>query len=148
LEAPRQNELSRRVWEARYRYAPRTDAVPERSLAETWDRVAGALASVEPMHSAAWQRAFRKALDDFKFLPAGRILAGAGAALQPLVDGSISDTLNVPADTPRGAIVGVFERAYALGAKGCTVFRPNAATGSVLNGHRIVLSTMSDTSCG
>jgi ribonucleoside-diphosphate reductase alpha chain len=68
------------VWEARYRYAPATDAVPERSLGETWDRVAGALASVEPMHRAAWQRAFRKALDDFKFLPAGRILAGAGAA--------------------------------------------------------------------
>ena len=68
------------MWEARYRYAPATDAVPERSLVETWDRVAGALASVEPTHRAAWQRAFRKALDDFKFLPAGRILAGAGAA--------------------------------------------------------------------
>lgn len=80
LEAPEQNELSHRVWEARYRYAPATDAVPERSIAETWDRVAAALASVEPMHRTAWQRAFRKALDDFKFLPAGRILAGAGAA--------------------------------------------------------------------
>jgi ribonucleoside-diphosphate reductase alpha chain len=54
------------------------------------------------------------------------------AALQPFVDGSISKTLNVPADTPPGAIAGVFERAYALGAKGCTVFRPNTVTGSVL----------------
>jgi ribonucleoside-diphosphate reductase alpha chain len=77
---PQQNELSHRVWEARYRYAPATDAVPERSLAETWDRVAQTLASVEPTQRAAWRRAFRKALDDFKFLPAGRILAGAGAA--------------------------------------------------------------------
>jgi ribonucleoside-diphosphate reductase alpha chain len=56
------------------------------------------------------------------------------AALQPFVDGSISKTLNVPADTPRGAIAGVFERAYGLGAKGCTVFRPNTVTGSVLTG--------------
>jgi ribonucleoside-diphosphate reductase alpha chain len=80
LEAPEQNELSRRVWDARYRYAPGTDAVPERSIAETWDRVAGALASVEAIRRGAWQRAFRKALVDFKFLPAGRILAGAGVA--------------------------------------------------------------------
>jgi ribonucleoside-diphosphate reductase alpha chain len=54
------------------------------------------------------------------------------AALQPFVDSSISKTLNVPADTPPGAIGEVFERAYASGANGCTVFRPNAVTGSVL----------------
>jgi ribonucleoside-diphosphate reductase alpha chain len=54
------------------------------------------------------------------------------AALQPLVDSSISKTINLPADTPPGAIGRIFERAYALGAKGCTVFRPNALTGSVL----------------
>jgi ribonucleoside-diphosphate reductase alpha chain len=68
------------VWESRYRYAPATDAVPERSLAETWDRVAEALASVERTHRAGWRRSFREALDDFKFLPGGRILACAGAA--------------------------------------------------------------------
>ncbi|RPI58206.1 MAG: ribonucleoside-diphosphate reductase, adenosylcobalamin-dependent, partial [Lysobacterales bacterium] len=54
------------------------------------------------------------------------------AALQPLVDSSISKTVNVPGDTPRGAMAAIFERAYALGAKGCTVFRPNSVTGSVL----------------
>jgi ribonucleoside-diphosphate reductase alpha chain len=78
--SPQQNELSHRVWDARYRYAASIDAVPERSLAETWDRVAGALASVEPTRRSASRRAFRAALDDFKFLPGGRILAGAGAA--------------------------------------------------------------------
>jgi ribonucleoside-diphosphate reductase alpha chain len=54
------------------------------------------------------------------------------AALQPLVDSSISKTLNLPADTAAGAVGQIFERAYALGAKGCTVFRPNAMTGAVL----------------
>jgi ribonucleoside-diphosphate reductase alpha chain len=54
------------------------------------------------------------------------------AVLQPLVDSSISKTLNLPENTPSGAVGRIFERAYALGAKGCTVFRPNAVTGSVL----------------
>jgi ribonucleoside-diphosphate reductase alpha chain len=54
------------------------------------------------------------------------------AAMQPLVDSAISKTLNLPADTPPGEVGKIFERAYALGAKGCTVFRPNAVTGSVL----------------
>jgi ribonucleoside-diphosphate reductase alpha chain len=54
------------------------------------------------------------------------------AALQPLVDSSISKTLNLPADAAAGAVGQIFERAYALGAKGCTVFRPNAMTGAVL----------------
>jgi ribonucleoside-diphosphate reductase alpha chain len=79
-EDPQQNELSHRVWDARYRYGAPTEAVPERSLAETWDRVAAALASVEPTRCSASRHAFRAALEDFKFLPGGRILAGAGAA--------------------------------------------------------------------
>jgi ribonucleoside-diphosphate reductase alpha chain len=54
------------------------------------------------------------------------------AALQPLVDNSIAKTINVPADVPRGEFASIFERAYALGVKGCTVFRPNAVTGAVL----------------
>jgi ribonucleoside-diphosphate reductase alpha chain len=91
------------VWEARYRYAPTTDAVPERSLAETWDRVAGALAGVEPTRRSAWRRAFREALDDFKFLPGGRILAGAGAAKTAtlancFVTGTLDDSVETAFD--------------------------------------------------
>jgi len=54
------------------------------------------------------------------------------AALQPFVDNSISKTINVPEALPRAAFTNIFERAYALGAKGCTVFRPNPVTGAVL----------------
>jgi len=54
------------------------------------------------------------------------------AALQPLVDNSISKTINVPETLSRAAFGDIFERAYALGIKGCTVFRPNAVTGAVL----------------
>jgi ribonucleoside-diphosphate reductase alpha chain len=92
------------VWESRYRYAPPTDAVPERSLEETWDRVAGALAAVEPKRRDAWRRAFRVALDGFKFLPGGRILAGAGAA------GSVTLANCFVGETLDGSTDGTFER--------------------------------------
>jgi ribonucleoside-diphosphate reductase alpha chain len=68
------------------------------------------------------------------------------AALQPMVDSSISKTLNLPADTSPADIGKVFERAYALGAKGCTVFRPNTVTGSVLS-RGALLRTMSTQAC-
>jgi ribonucleoside-diphosphate reductase alpha chain len=55
------------------------------------------------------------------------------AAVQPHIDSSISKTINVPADFPFETFVGIYERAYALGLKGCTTFRPNAVTGSILS---------------
>jgi len=54
------------------------------------------------------------------------------AALQPLVDNAISKTINIPADFPFDAYRDIYQRAFALGLKGCTTFRPNPVTGSVL----------------
>jgi ribonucleoside-diphosphate reductase alpha chain len=54
------------------------------------------------------------------------------ATLQPLVDHSISKTINVAESLPPEAVAGVFEKSYRLGLKGCTVFRPNPITGAVL----------------
>jgi ribonucleoside-diphosphate reductase alpha chain len=55
------------------------------------------------------------------------------AAVQPFVDSSISKTINVPEALSFEAFVSVYEKAYALGLKGCTTFRPNAVTGSILS---------------
>jgi ribonucleoside-diphosphate reductase alpha chain len=55
------------------------------------------------------------------------------AAAQAHVDSSISKTINVPADYSFEAFTSVYEKAWALGLKGCTTFRPNAVTGSVLS---------------
>ena len=55
------------------------------------------------------------------------------AALQAHVDSSISKTVNVPAAIPFDAFRAVYEEAYALGLKGCTTYRPNPVTGSVLS---------------
>ena len=54
------------------------------------------------------------------------------AALQPHVDASISKTVNAPASTGFAAFETLYKEAYVLGLKGCTVYRPNAVTGSVL----------------
>lgn len=51
------------------------------------------------------------------------------AACQRWVDASISKTINCPADMPFEAFRHVYERAYELGLKGCTTYRPNPASG-------------------
>jgi ribonucleoside-diphosphate reductase alpha chain len=55
------------------------------------------------------------------------------AAVQPFIDSSISKTINVAEATEFKNFVSVYEEAYALGLKGCTTFRPNAITGSILS---------------
>ena len=55
------------------------------------------------------------------------------AALQRHVDSSISKTINVPVAFPFEDFKAVYEQAYDLGLKGCTTFRPNEVTGSVLS---------------
>ncbi len=54
------------------------------------------------------------------------------AALQPHVDSAISKTINCPVGIDSAAFEHLYMEAYDLGLKGCTLFRPNAVTGSVL----------------
>jgi ribonucleoside-diphosphate reductase alpha chain len=67
-------DISRHVWETKYRYAH------ERTITDSWRRIARALAAVEPNDSAGWEARYFRILQDFKFLPGGRIQAGAGTA--------------------------------------------------------------------
>ena len=55
------------------------------------------------------------------------------AAVQKHVDSSISKTINIPAESSFESFRTVYKQAYDLGLKGCTTFRPNAVTGSVLS---------------
>ncbi len=54
------------------------------------------------------------------------------AAVQKYIDSSISKTINVPADTPFENFAALYLQAYEMGCKGCTTYRPNDVTGSVL----------------
>src|SRR5579859_3525827 len=51
---------------------------------QLWSRVARGIAEVEPTPEAQkhWQQRFYEALDNFQFVPGGRILAGAGSGHQ------------------------------------------------------------------
>ena len=54
------------------------------------------------------------------------------AAAQKYIDSSISKTINIPTDLSFDAFKNVYQQAYDLGCKGCTTYRPNDITGSVL----------------
>ena len=54
------------------------------------------------------------------------------AAVQRNVDSAISKTVNCPEDISFEAFKDIYLDAYASGCKGCTTYRPNAITGSVL----------------
>ena len=55
------------------------------------------------------------------------------AAAQKWVDSSISKTVNCPVDISFEDFQAIYELAYELGCKGCTTYRPNEVTGSVLS---------------
>ncbi|MCA8932873.1 MAG: adenosylcobalamin-dependent ribonucleoside-diphosphate reductase [Rhodospirillaceae bacterium] len=73
--------IARQIWDMKYR--PRGDdgAPLDATIEDTWSRVARAAASVEA-DAEGWADRFYAALEDFRFLPAGRILAGAGTGRQ------------------------------------------------------------------
>lgn len=72
--------IAEEIWRSKYRLT-RPDGSGEASLAETFERVAQAAASAEKGGKRArtrWAAKFAEAMGDMAFLPAGRILAGAG----------------------------------------------------------------------
>jgi ribonucleoside-diphosphate reductase alpha chain len=74
--APR---ISEQIWDMKYRLKAADGSPLDRTIEDTWARVAKAVAKAEPKRSRAlWTRRFTQAMTDYAFLPAGRILAGAG----------------------------------------------------------------------
>lgn len=73
---PFETAISQTIWETRYRYHHNGEAL-DRSVDDTWRRVAQALASVESERQSEWEQRFYLLLKGFTFLPGGRILAGA-----------------------------------------------------------------------
>ncbi|MBI3504088.1 MAG: adenosylcobalamin-dependent ribonucleoside-diphosphate reductase [Proteobacteria bacterium] len=71
--------ISQQIWDMKYRFKAADGTPVDRSIEDTWTRVATALASVEK-EPDVWAKRFYEALDGFKFIPAGRIVAGAGTA--------------------------------------------------------------------
>ena len=94
---PFDTPLAEEIWDKKYRF--RSEASEDADLAATLDRVADAVAKAEkPRNRKIWRTRFREALTDFRFIPAGRILAGAGTArnvtlFNCFVMGTVPDSL-------------------------------------------------------
>jgi ribonucleoside-diphosphate reductase alpha chain len=71
--------ISQQIWDMKYRFKAADGTPIDKSIEDTWTRVATSLASVEK-EPDVWAKRFYEALDGFKFIPAGRIVAGAGTA--------------------------------------------------------------------
>ncbi|MEL6480172.1 MAG: adenosylcobalamin-dependent ribonucleoside-diphosphate reductase [Pseudomonadota bacterium] len=91
--------IAEQIWDMKYRLkpAPGETGAAEAHVDATFARVAAALAATE-RDPEAWEPRFRAALEDFKYLPAGRILAGAGTGrsvtlFNCFVMGTVPDSL-------------------------------------------------------
>ena len=69
--------IAEQIWDMKYRFKQADGTPIDNTVEDSWHRIAGDLASVESSPEA-WEPKFFDALSDFKFLPAGRITAGAG----------------------------------------------------------------------
>lgn len=92
------SDISSLIWDIRYRYRD-AGAVLDQTIEDTWLRVARALAGVERQDKEAVERRFYQLLEGFRFLPGGRILAGAGTShrvtlFNCFVMGKIEDSLD------------------------------------------------------
>ncbi|MEE9140243.1 MAG: LAGLIDADG family homing endonuclease [Alphaproteobacteria bacterium] len=70
--------ISQQIWNMKYRLKSIDGRPVDKTVEDTWRRVAQALAEPET-ETDAWAERFFEAMSDFRFLPAGRILAGAGS---------------------------------------------------------------------
>jgi len=74
-----QTEIARHIWNSKYRQRE-ADRIIDHDVTDTWRRIARGLAAVEPEDQAQWEQRFYEILEGFRFLPGGRIQAGAGTA--------------------------------------------------------------------
>src|SRR5438067_13737608 len=92
--------VSHQVWDLKYRLKSPDGTPIDRSVEDSWARVAGAAADAETSGKRkAWRNAFQQALSGYRFLPAGRILAGAGTGravtlFNCFVMGTIPDSMD------------------------------------------------------
>src|SRR5262252_2556354 len=70
--------ISQQIWDMKYRLRTPSGEVVDKTIEDTWRRVAEAVATAE-RDAAPWADRFYAAMTDFKFLPAGRVVAGAGS---------------------------------------------------------------------
>ncbi len=81
LDFFRGDEIRARVFYEKYALRDETGEALEKLPSEMWDRIAREMAGVEPDESkrTEWTEKFNWLMQDFRFIPGGRIMFGAGA---------------------------------------------------------------------
>lgn len=120
--------VSQRIWDMKYRFRDPSGAA-DADLAGTWKRVARALAAPEK-DPDLWAGRFERALAGFKFLPAGRVIAGAGTGrnvtlFNCFVMGTIADDMTSIFDNVKEAAL-TMQQGGGIGHDFSTL-RPNGA---------------------
>ncbi|MBY6067201.1 adenosylcobalamin-dependent ribonucleoside-diphosphate reductase [Leisingera aquaemixtae] len=90
--------IAEQIWDMKYRFKQADGAPIDVTVEDTWRRIARDLARAEKKPEV-WEEKFYSALEDFKYLPAGRITAGAGTARQVtlfncFVMGTVPDSMS------------------------------------------------------
>lgn len=92
--------ISEQIWDMKYRLKQADGTPLDNTVEDSWRRIANAIAEAEPENQrAAWSDKFYDALAGFKYLPAGRITAGAGSGrnvtlFNCFVMGTIPDSMS------------------------------------------------------
>src|SRR5271169_3567453 len=73
--------ISQQIWDMKYRLKGPSGEPLDKTIEDSWRRVATTLAAPE-CDPGLWTERFYAAMADFKFLPAGRVVAGAGSRRQ------------------------------------------------------------------
>lgn len=101
--------IAKYVWENKYRFVKHNE-IQDHTLSDTWRRMARALSAVEGENHKIWEDKFYSILEDFRFLPGGRIHAGAGTdmrvtLLNCFVMGEIEDSMDSIFDNLKEAAI-------------------------------------------
>lgn len=108
------NDFSYEVWDTTYR------ASNEKTIKDTWKRVASAIAAVETTDKQKeWETKFFELLKDFKFIPGGRILANAGRSVNAtLINCFVSPRPDRDIDSLEGIMKILTDQAKTLKSEG------------------------------
>jgi len=143
--------IAEAIWDMKYRFKDASGTPLDETVEDSWRRVARALAEAEA-DPAAREEEFYEALEGFKFLPAGRILAGAGTArsvtlFNCFVMGTIPDSMGGIFDMLKEAAL-TMQQGGGIGYDFSTI-RPKGAsvTGVAADASGHCRSWMSGTPC-
>ncbi len=73
------SEIGHEIWDKKYRYKNEDGTPIDETIEDSWRRIAYAVAMPEHDHRY-WEEKFYSILEDYRFLPAGRILSNAGTS--------------------------------------------------------------------